>query len=168
MGLGPNIITNAADRLEAGIGNWYPLPVVPTAGFIWDGIEADIFTDLYLEMITGNLAKDFFSALTLGGVYQTDFDYYWPSTSPAGSVDLHLYSDTYEQGICSIGSAILDTWRHMLNLSAIDPTFDNNTRSLHFSLFALEHGTYHVFIKNLSMRKVTAAKTDHLPLMGVH
>jgi len=168
VGFGPNIITNAADRLETGIGNWYPLPVEPTAGFVWAGDKADIFTDLYLQTITGNLAKDFFTALTLNALYQTEFDYYWPSTSPDGSVDYVILSDTALGPSAAFGSAIKNTWRHLLNNTTVDPAFDNNTRRIRFSLFALYHGTYHVYIKNLSIRKYTAAKTDHLPLMGVH
>jgi len=168
MPFGPNIITNQVDRLESAIGNWYPLPVVPSAGFIWSGDKADIFTDLYLETITGNLAKDFFTTLTLGAIYQTEFDYYWPSTSPDGEVSFRVTSDTAVGPSTGFGSATRDAWLHRLNLTTVNPAFDNNTRRMLFDLFALNHGTYHAFIRNLSIRKYTAAKTDHLPLMGVH
>jgi hypothetical protein len=168
MGYGPNIITAAADRLETGIGNWYPDPDIPGQGFVWDGDKADLYCDNALGEISAILEKDFFEEIEEGPLYTMTFSQMWPFSPPNAGVDFSIESDAGQIWLGSIGNVAINIWYPVTFNLVNTGTFDNDTRYIKIYYHHINPARVDVYLKNMAIRKYTAAKTDHLPLMGVH
>lgn len=167
MGYGPEIITDPNDRLITSIGNWVSSADPPNGEFIWSGDHARIFSEIGIQLIRADLAKEFFSTISLNADYQFTLDAFWPSTTHDGSVDI-LITDADGQALgISFAKNPPDVWRSIVGGGTSPGVFDNNSRELDISMNNIEYEPMEVWIKNLSIRKILAAKIQYLPIMGV-